>query len=81
MFFRKSAICESIKVGRSYTQRRTDNTVEVAQVLGITPDGYGIPHVRYELTVEKPMSHQVYMAGTKVLSLIAFRETFPTLYA
>ncbi len=81
MFFRKAAIRESIMVGRSYTQRRTDNTVEVAQVLGITPDGFGIPHVRYELTVEKPKSHQIYMAGTKVLSLIAFRETFPTLNA
>ena len=76
MFFRKSVRADDVSVGKSFQRRRGDDAVERAEVLGIAPDAFGIPHVRYELTVEKPQSHRLYPAGTKVLSLIAFSEAY-----
>lgn len=76
MFFRRSIERPPVEIGRSFRRKRQDKAIETAQVLGISPDGYGIPHVRYELTVEKPLSHGVYPAGTKVLSLAAFSATY-----
>ncbi|MDW3207423.1 MAG: hypothetical protein R8L07_17945 [Alphaproteobacteria bacterium] len=77
MFFRRSLPLDRVAIGRSFSRRRRDDAIEIAQVLGISPDGFGIPHVRYELTVEKPLSHGVYPAGTKVLSLSQFSATYP----
>ena len=76
MFFRKSVRPDDVSVGKSFQRRREDDALERAEVLGISPDAFGIPHVRYELTVEKPLSHRLYPAGTKVLSLIAFSEAY-----
>lgn len=76
MFFRKAVCQDDISVGQSFQRRRGDDALERAKVLGIASDAFGIPHVRYELTVEKPLSHQLYPAGTKVLSLIAFSEAY-----
>lgn len=76
MFFRRPVRPDHICVGKSFERRRQDDALERAEVLGIAPDAFGIPHVRYELTVEKPLSHRLYPAGTKVLSLIAFSEAY-----
>jgi hypothetical protein len=81
MFFRRSLPVDKVAIGRSFSRRRRDDAIEVAQVLGISPDGFGIPHVRYELTVERPSSRGVYPAGTKVLSLSQFSVTYPESYA
>ena len=77
MFFRRAVSLERVAVGRIFSRRSNNNSVEIAEVLGISPDGYGIQHVRYELTVKHPQSHAVYPAGTKVLSLMTFSETYP----
>ncbi|MAO92440.1 MAG: hypothetical protein CMM81_12950 [Rhodospirillales bacterium] len=77
MFFRKAVSQDRVAVGRSFFRRLNNRAVETAEVLGIASDGFGIPHVRYELTVEHTQSHAVYPAGTKVLSLATFNETYP----
>ena len=76
MFFRRTKPSVPIEAGQSFLRRRNDDFVEVARVLGVSPDSFGIPHVRYELTVEKPQSHGIYIAGTKVLSVSAFAATY-----
>jgi hypothetical protein len=76
MFFRRSFAPAPVAVGQSFRRRRSDDRIETAQVLDIREDGFGIPHVRYELTVEQPLSHAVYTAGTKVLALSAFTAAF-----
>ena len=76
MFFRKASCAEKVEVGRTFQRPRSDKSREVAEVTGISPDGFGIPHVRYELTVEKPHSRGHYKAGTKVLALTAFSATY-----
>jgi hypothetical protein len=76
MFFKRRKRDEPIAIGRSFQRKRSDRALEIAAVTEISPDGFGIPHVRYELTVEKPQSGGLYMAGTKVLSLSAFEAAY-----
>lgn len=76
MFFRRGLPAESIAVGRAFTRRREDDSIEIAEVTNIAPDGFGIQHVRYELTVEKPYSRELCTIGTKLLSLSQFSATF-----
>lgn len=76
MFFKRRKSGEPVTIGRSFQRQRPDRTLEIAAVTEISPDGFGIPHVRYELTVEKPQSGGLYLAGTKVLSLTAFAAAY-----
>ncbi len=76
MLFRKASPVREVTVGGMFRRSRSDKIVEVAEVTGILPDGFGIPHVRYELTLERPYSRGNYKAGTKVLALAAFSATY-----
>lgn len=76
MFFRRSFPTKAVTVGQFFRRQCPGDRVETAQVLGICEDGFGIPHVRYELTVEHPLSQAMYPAGTKVLALSAFSAAF-----
>lgn len=76
-WFSKEERCEpDFAPGAVFRKVRPDNLVETAKVLALTKDGYGIPHVRYDLTFEGP-THLRFDEGERLLSLASFHERFP----
>ncbi|HYB09976.1 MAG TPA: hypothetical protein VEJ16_09920 [Alphaproteobacteria bacterium] len=66
---------EFVKVGASFRRVMTDLTVETAEVLDLFSDAYGIPHVRYELSIARP-GRAVYVTGPRTIALRAFGQNF-----
>lgn len=75
IFARRGADIELIKAGGVFRYRGPDNHVETAQVLGITSDATGIPHVRYQVMIEKPFFGRM-VDGPRILNLRSFVERF-----
>lgn len=71
VFFKRGELLEFIKAGSSFRRVRTDRTVEMAEVTGVFVDLYGIPHIRFDLLIERP-GHQRYPAGPRILALKTF---------
>jgi hypothetical protein len=67
---------EEVLPGAVFRKVRPDNLIETAKVLSVTKDGYGIPHVRYDLTFEGP-THFSFGEGERLLSVASFTERFP----
>lgn len=76
MFFRRVKDLQQVKEGAVFRRLRSDRTVETAHVLSVAQDTFGIPHVRYELSIEKPLSADRMVEGPRVLALSAFSETY-----
>ena len=78
MFFkrRNDRAAAAVQAGTRYRRRRRDNTIETARVLSIARDSFGIPHVSYELQIEKPSAAARVTDGPRVLALNTFAETF-----
>lgn len=76
MFFKRARNTDYVKAGSRFRRRRRDNTVETARVLSVEPDSIGIPHVSYELSIEKPSAVTRVTDGPRVLALAAFAETY-----
>lgn len=75
IFARRGQDIELIKAGGVFRYRGNDDYVETAQVLGITSDATGIPHVRYQVLVERPnMGRSI--EGPRLLNLRTFIERF-----
>jgi len=52
-WFRQPMKTDSIKVGSTYKLAHEGNIVEVAKVVDVGPDALGIPHVTYDVSVER----------------------------
>ncbi len=76
MFFKRDNTMEFVKAGTRFRRTRSDKMVETARVLSIASDTFGIPHVKYELSVEKPLTRTLVVEGPRVLSLTAFADTY-----
>ncbi|MCR9220918.1 MAG: hypothetical protein NXI21_11890 [Alphaproteobacteria bacterium] len=76
MFFKRENAMEFVKAGTRFRRTRSDRMVETARVLSIASDDFGIPHVRYELSVEKPVTRQTVIEGPRVLALATFTSTY-----
>jgi hypothetical protein len=76
MFFKRGNGAEFVKAGTEFRRTRADKMVETATVLSIASDTFGIPHVKYELSVEKPLAGQTTSEGPRVLALGAFADTY-----
>jgi hypothetical protein len=74
IFARRGQEIELIKAGGVFRYRH-DDYVETAQVLGITSDATGIPHVRYQVLIERPNMGRL-MEGPRILNLRSFIERF-----
>ena len=65
-----------VEPGAVFRKVRPDNLIETAKVLSVTKDGYGIPHVRYDLSFEGPTLLR-FGEGERLLSVASFTERFP----
>ena len=75
IFARRGQDIELIKAGGVFRYRGNDEYVETAQVLAITSDATGIPHVRYQVLIEGPnMGRSI--EGPRMLNLRTFVERF-----
>ena len=74
MFFKRGTSLEYITAGSTF--RRTDaHVVETAEVLSVSTDSYGIPHVRYNVSFQRP-ARPAMNEGQRVLALKSFAERY-----
>lgn len=67
---------EYIRRGMKFRRIKPDNSVETAQVLSVVLDGLSIPHVRYEINLERPNNIATLRDGPRILALSAFTKTY-----
>ncbi len=65
----------TIQTGCVYRRIRANNAVETATVLGIHDDPFGIPHVRYKLTIGRS-DRSLFWNCKRVLALQSFAELY-----
>jgi len=75
-FVRKSANGHPLEPGSIFRNVRSGNLVETARVLSITKDGVGIPHVRFDKTLDCPGKPRL-VEARRILCLAAFTQQFP----
>lgn len=75
VFARRGSAIELIKAGGVFRYRGPEDHVETAEVLGITSDATGIPHVRYQVMIEQPLLGRL-VEGPRMLNLRSFVERF-----
>lgn len=74
MFFKRGASLEYITAGSTF--RRTEaHVVETAEVLSVSTDSFGIPHVRYNVSFQRP-ARPATSEGQRVLALKSFAERY-----
>jgi hypothetical protein len=75
-FVKKNGYEPELEPGATFRNIRAGNFVETAKVLAITKDGLGIPHVRYDVTLDTPSKIRL-VEGRRILSLASFTQQFP----
>lgn len=65
-----------IEVGEQFQRVHPDRTVETAKVLSVLKDPLGIPHVRYAVTIKKPLRTKSFREGPRLLALEAFSRAY-----
>ncbi len=64
-----------IRTGGVYRRIRANNAVETATVIGIHDDPFGIPHVRYKLTIGRS-DRSLFWDCKRVLALQSFAAIY-----
>ena len=67
---------DPVSVGAQFERIHPDRTVETAKVLSVLKDPLGIPHVRYAVTLKKPLRTGSFSDGPKLLALEAFSQAY-----
>jgi hypothetical protein len=75
-FFRRGRYMEYIRRGMKFRRIKSDNSIETAEVLSVVLDGLSIPHVRYEINLERPNKIATFRDGPRILALSAFTKTY-----
>ena len=73
-WFKQPARTDEIKVGSIYKRAHEGNIVETAKVIDVGPDALGIPHVTYEVSVER--ARLAKYEERRTLGLESFAERF-----
>ena len=73
-WFRQSAPADQIKVGSVYQRAHDGNIVETAKVIDVGRDALGIPHVTYDVSVER--ARLAKYEERRTLGLESFAERF-----
>ena len=76
MFMKCGKRIEFVRSGSTFHRTRPDKTVEMARILGMRTDSYGIAHIRYEVSIFKRQRSNTYIHGPRTLALAAFTETY-----
>jgi hypothetical protein len=75
LFRRPSCQPLELKPGELYRRPRADHVAETATVLALCPDLVGIPHVRFNVTFDRPESGH-FEGGLRMLAVPSFIETY-----
>jgi len=73
-WFKSPLKADNIKVGAVYKLAHEGNIVEVAKVVDVGPDALGIPHVTYDVSVER--ARLAKYEERRTLGLQTFAERF-----
>ncbi len=73
-WFKQPARTDEIKVGSVYKRAHEGNIVETARVIDVGRDALGIPHVTYEVSVER--ARLAKYEERRTLGLESFAERF-----
>lgn len=73
-FFGVGRSADSIRPGSLFRRTHKNKTVETARVLTVASDMLGIPHVRYELVIER--AHRRFIEEPRILALKTFADTY-----
>ena len=65
-----------VREGSVFQHRGPGNLIETAKVLDIVPDAMGIPHVRYDLEVERNKMPLDSLTSSRTLNLQSFTSHF-----
>ncbi len=74
MFFGATRSKDAIRPGSRFRKVHKDKTVETARVLTVATDMLGIPHVRYELVIER--AQRRFVEEPRILALKTFADTY-----
>ena len=74
-WFKQPVKADNVKVGSVYKLAHEGNIVEVAKVVDVGPDALGIPHVTYDVSVERAARLAKY-EERRTLGLQSFAERF-----
>jgi hypothetical protein len=73
--FKRGPKRAAIRTGCVYRRNRANNAVETATVLDIHDDSFGIPHVKYKVTIGRS-DRSLYWDCKRVLALQSFAELY-----
>ncbi|HEY9550502.1 MAG TPA: hypothetical protein VIR45_13470 [Kiloniellaceae bacterium] len=73
-WFKQPVKADSIKIGSVYKTANDGNIVEIAKVIDVGPDALGIPHVTYDVSVER--ARLAKYEERRTLGLQSFAERF-----
>ena len=65
-----------VTVGEMFERVHSDRTVETAKVPSVLKDPLGIPHVRYAVTIKKPLRMNSFREGPRLLELEAISQAY-----
>jgi hypothetical protein len=75
MFLKKrQAVAENVKAGSVYQKTHSGDIVEIATVLSVGEDCFGIPHVRFKVRFERP--NRKFLEDARVLALESFAQHY-----
>ena len=69
---------ETIEAEATYRRFHGDNMVETAEVLSISDDAFGIPHVRYQVSFRRTNRNDL-DGDARMLSLSSFADRYTEL--
>jgi len=76
IFIKRGRNMEYIRPGTSFRRVKPDKSIETAKILAVVLDGMQIPHVRYEINLQRPSRTVVFRDGPRILSLTSFTHTY-----
>ena len=76
IFIKRGRDMEFIRRGMSFQRVKPDKTIETARILSVMLDGMHIPHVRYEINLQRPSWSRSFNDGPRTLSLASFAKTY-----
>lgn len=74
MFFARKTSVAVPAAGARYVRQSAGRSVELAEILDVSRDGMGIPHVTFRSSMIRTDRHEV--TGRRTLALSCFRERF-----
>lgn len=74
-FFKRGSNLEYVRPGSTFQRTHRDSMIETAQVLSVGTDSYGIPHVRFQVSFNRPNRNK-FDGGARMLALKSFADQY-----